>query len=351
MTAVKGSTIAATLISGWSSDVAGVRITLLLSLVLAAIGLSFLPLHLGFVILMSSGVVAQLGITSINTTMRLLLTQTVERKNQKEALGWMRLVNNMGQVLSYGLATMTASLGALVLIWFDAATSLIAFFVGMKILPQPVSGISSDKHASSIDKGVDKGTDKRNRAWWPFIGCTLLLTGWNFAYEFFITGVAGRLKVFYPEQGLRIFSMMMVLNTVLCALLAVKATRVITRVVPSLMMGVVLTTTGLVLGVLGVQALPLVFGAILLLTLGEIIYGALMQFLLIRSVPPSRRENMVYSVAILIANFGRMIAAGLAFPMVVSAHNVAGAAWLSAGLGGVSLIILILGNKNFQNLD
>lgn len=346
MSCVKGSTIVATLAAGWFSDSFGVRLTLLLSLLMASLGLGFMPLHLGYLVLAISGFVAQFGIASVNTTNRLLLTQTVDWSNQKEALGWMRFVNNLGQVLSFGLATMTASLGAVLLIWFDSFTSIAAFFVGLRILPKS----SSEKARTQPSSDKFQGTRPKTSSIWPYVGCTLLLAGWNFMYEFFITGVAGRIKVIYPETGLRIFSTLMVLNTILCAALAVWASRILSRAIPSLVAGVLLTTSGLVLGIVQVGSLPLIFTAMVLLTLGEIIYGALAQFLLIRSVPSSNRENMTYSVAILIANMGRMAAAGLAFPLVVHSSHPAAAAILAASIGLGSVIVLVIGMRPLSEL-
>jgi len=345
MSVVKGSTIAATLLSGWFSDALGLRIVVLGSLLFAAVGLVFLPIQLGFVVLLVSGVVAQLGIASINASMRLLLTRTVERSRQKEALGWMRFVNNLGQIFSFGLATMSATLGARVLIWFDAFTSLASFVIGRKVLPREV-------RTEEAVPGAQQAIGNRGgwNAWWPFIGCTLLLTGWNFIYEFFMAGMAGKLKVFHPTEGLRIFSILMVVNTILCAALAVTASRILTRAVPSLIIAAVLMTGGLILGVRSVQSIPLLLVSMLLLTMGEIVYGALGQFLMIRAVPRSNRENTVYASAILIANCGRMLAAGLAFPMIVRAEDSRPATMVAAAVGALSVLVLAMGRKNFTRL-
>jgi hypothetical protein len=177
-----------------------------------------------------------------------------------------------------------------------------------------------------------------------------MMTGWNFMYELFMSGVAGRLKVLYPMEGLRIFSSMMVINTIICAALAVIAARMLSRVVPSLIAGAMLTTTGIIVAVCGFHSIPRLFVAILFLTLGEVVYGALGQFLLIRSVPALRRENTVYSTAILVANFGRMTAAGLAFPLIVRANTPWAAAWTAAGVGLASILILLAGMKQLTEV-
>ncbi len=343
MSLVKGSIIVATLLAGAAADAVGLRPTVLVSFLAAALGLAFLPLHLGYAALLVSGIVAQSGITAINATMRLILTKSVERQHHKEALGWMRFVNNLGQIASYGLAAVTAALGARVMIWFDAATSLAAFGIGRKILPEASAAPAQQAQAQGHAPG-------RGSSWWPFIGCTLILTGWNFMYEFFMSGVAGRLKLIYPEEGLRIFSGMMVVNTVICAALAVVASRFFSRVVPSLALGVTLTAGGVLLGVHSSHSIPLLFCGILSLTLGEVVYGALAQFLLIRSVPSFKRENTLYSTAILVSSSGKMIAAGLAFPLIVNASAFSGAFAATVVAALVSFAVLAIGRRQLTDL-
>ena len=344
MSVVKGTTLVSTVLSGFLSDLVGFRVVLLGSFLLATVGLFMLPLSLGLVVLTLAGVISQLGITSVNTSTRLLLTRTMARTEQKEALGWMRFVNNLGQIFSYGLATLTASLGAKVLIWFDAFTSLFAFVLGWRVLPK------KEKNSDLPIGPPDASGTKRAVNWWPFVGCTFLITGWYAMYEFFVVGIAGLLEVTHPDQGLRIFSMLMVLNTVLCAALAVVASRFLTQVVPSLALGVLLTAAGVILAAWQTHDIALLFVSALFLTLGEVIYGALGQFLLIRSVPASARENTVYSSAILVANVGRMVAAGLAFPLIIDAKSPAWAMGITASVGAFSLVVLLLGGRQLARL-
>lgn len=337
LTSVKGSGVLAILASGWLGDRIGPRKTLLLSLFCAALGLGVLPLPLGLGVLLCAGILAQFGISSVNTTLRLVLTHTVARAHHKEALGWMRSVNNLGQIFSFTLASLSASFGAALLIWFDALTSLLAMGVGARILPTP-----SDAPLAQAPRSGDRPRS-RVRTWAPFLSWALVLMGWNFMYEFFMAGVAGRLKVIAPEQGLRIFSLVMVLNTILCALFSVAATRFLTRTTPSLIGAAVLTSTGLILGSLAIESRGLLFLAALLLTLGEIAYGVFGQYLLIRYLPVSRRENLIYSGAILIASLGKVIAAALVFPLFVQGGpaDLLLTRWITVGIALFSIGVIL----------
>ena len=342
MTCVKSTTVVGTLLSGWAGDSLGLRFTLLASFALSALGFLFLPFQLGLAALIFAGMIAQLGNTSTNGTIRLLLVKLVERQNQKVALGWMRTVNNLGQILSYGVAASAATIGMQLLIWFDSLTSFLALIIGIKSVPRDeiVSKSSSPSETMS--------TSDAPSGWWPFLGATLLLTSWTFIYEFYISGVAGKLKVVHPEEGLRIFSLLMVLNTVICALLAVKAARLLKHVNRSMALAATLTSAGLVIAVLFTDSIPMLFLAAFCQTLGEVIYGVFGQFLLIRLVPKSSRPNTLYSAAILVANLGRLTAAAIAFPLIIRATSPIPSITLGILTALGSFLVIFLGRKRFE---
>jgi MFS family permease len=340
---VKAATLVATLASGWAGDTIGLRTTLLGSFLLAGLGLAVMPASSDLVLITLSGVVAQLGITSVNSTTRMLLTRTVARKHQKEALGWMRTVNNLGQILSFSLATASAGLGAKLLIWFDALTSLLAFGLGWKVLPRPQDEAQGGASKLPAGRGSAHG-------WWPFVGAALVVAGWSFLYELFSSGVAGKLKVLDPAEGLRTYSMMFVVNTVLCAGLAVQASRWLKRAVPTLAVGMSLVVLGVSLAIWRTESLGFLFAGMLALTLGEVMCGVFSQFLLIRSTPAHARENSIYAGAILVANLARVGAAALSFPWVVRASSPTGALWMVWGVGVLIGAILLLGRRRFSQI-
>jgi hypothetical protein len=190
----------------------------------------------------------------------------------------------------------------------------------------------------------------RGLTWWPFIGCTILLAAYNFMYELYMVGVAGRVKLEFPEQGLRIFAFLMVINTVVCAGLAVVASRWLKLAVPTLVLAVTFTAGGVILAVEEPRSLVWLYASAFLLTLGEVAYGVYAQFLMIRSVPASPRENTIYSGGLVFAVLGRASAASLAFPWVVYAARPAVAVGATVVMAGVSFVILGWGRRSFARL-
>lgn len=332
LTAVKATTIFGTLLSGWAGDVLGLRITVLGAFLCSAIGFTFVPIfHVPWQ-LAAAGMIGQLGVASTNGSIRLLLTRTVRRENQKEGLGWMRTANNFGQIVSYTLLALAATIGLRLLIWFDALTSFLAFCLGLRILPASSdSSEGAEVHGSSVktEPLVSK------QGWAPFVACTVLIALWNFMYEFFMSGSGGRLKVIHPAHGVQVFGTIMVLNTVICTLLAVKATRMFSRPSRTLPLGSTLVTLGMASLVAWADRIPGLVVSVFLMTLGEVIYGVFTQFLLIRLNPSQSRPSFVYSMAILTANLGRALAAAVVFPLFIYSPRqsvcfaIAGGIWVA----------------------
>jgi hypothetical protein len=93
-------------------------------------------------------------------------------------------------------------------------------------------------------------------------------------------GAAGRLEVVSPGQGLRLFSLVMVINTIICTLLSVPLSKRVSNVRRVLPAGFVLSSLGGALMFLDIESRPLLFLGVLLLSIGELLYSSLAQFLL-----------------------------------------------------------------------
>ncbi|HEX4048804.1 MAG TPA: hypothetical protein VH309_13255, partial [Elusimicrobiota bacterium] len=246
---------------------------------------------------------------------RVLLMDQVDAVHQKEALGWMRMVSNFAQIFSYSIAAAAANLGVAPLMLLDAATSFAAFLLGRKILPhKPPEGAE--------DRGLIAGKGGGAASKISFLGCSLALMGWSFFYELFLEGGAGRLEVLHPGQGLRRFASMMILNTVLCTAFAVHATRFFRNSWSAIFWGMVLTVAGILVAGWGMASQAWVFGGMFLITLGELMLGAVAQYTLMRMTPGAEKAGLYYSVGLTIMQCGRIAGAALAFPLLIHAASL-----------------------------
>lgn len=306
--------LAGTLVGGVLSDRFRSRTLVLSALLLSATGLGLLPFQRSLWLILACACAAQFAESLMNVAQRLLLMDQVDRENQKEALAWMRMVNNAAQIASFSVAALGARFGLAPLMVFDASTSLGAFGVGRAILPKrdgPVQG-----------RGLRTGEGAGEASRWAFYRCALVMTGWSFFYELFLEGGAGRLEILHPGQGLHRFSTMMILNTVLCAGFAVQAARVFSRARPALAGGMTLTALGILVAGRAMESQARVFGGMFLMTLGELAVGAVSQFALMRLTPGDRNAGFYYSTGLTLMQTGRILGAAAAFPLLIHAGSL-----------------------------
>lgn len=329
LASLKATTIAGTLAGGLLSDRVSARTIVLAALLLSAAGMGFLPFQGALWAILLFGVLAQLGDALTNVVQRILLMDEVDAAHQKEALGWLRMVANFAQIFSFSIAAAASRLGVLPLMVFDAATSALAYVLGLRILPASPPG-------GRPERGISAGGGGSSKA--AFFGVSIVLMGWAFLYELFLAGGAGRLEVLHPGEGLRRFSTMMVLNTAFCAAFAVHASRFFTRSWSAITTGLILTAAGILAAVWGMSSQAFVFGGMLCITLGEIILGALAQFTLMRLTPGARHAGFFYSVGMTLIQCGRLAGAALAFPLLIHAESLTAFTALIA----VTLVVLLL---------
>jgi hypothetical protein len=324
--------LAGTLAGGALSDRWSSRSLVLAALLMSAFGLGLLPFQQTLLLLLLCGVVAQWAESIMNVSQRLLLVDHVEPGLHKESLGWLRMVSNFAQIFSFSIAAAAGRFGVAPLMVFDASTSLGAWFLGRKILPasEPASG---GRHSFSEQRGGPPASRS------VFFGTALVLMGWAFMYELFLEGGSGRLEALHPGQGLTRFSTMMVLNTVLCAAFAVQATRFLRKTWPAIAGGLVLTAAGIGLAVWGMASQVWVLSGMLLITIGEIMLGALAQYTLMRLTPSGSNSGFYYSTGLTLMQCGRIAGAGLAFPLLIHATSIAPFASLIGGATGLLLLV------------
>ena len=330
---LKGTMLVGTLAGGALTDRFTSRNLVLAALLMSAVGLGALPFASSTALLLLFGMLAQFSEALMNVVQRLLLMDQVERGHQKEALGWMRMVNNFAQVFSFSVAALGARLGLRPRFLFDAATWLTGLFIGRWRLP---GGVAAPRDGGALSGENAGGTASR----WTFFRCALVLMGWSFFYELFMEGGAGRLEVLHPGEGLRRFSTMMILNTVLCAAFAVQATRLFRRPWVTIAGGMLLTVLGILLAGWGMASQVWVFGGMLLITLGELMVGSTAQFTLMRLTPAGGKAGFYYSLGIGLMQGGRILGAAAAFPLLIHAERLGPFTALMLGVFAVQSAVL-----------
>lgn len=315
LSALKTTLLAGSLIGGALSDRVSSRTLVLIALLLSAAGLGFLPFQSSVWLILLFAVCAQFAEALLNVVQRILLMDLVDFAHQKESLGWLRMVANFAQIFSFSIAALGAGLGVAPLMLFDASTSLGAFFLARRILPrierEPAKG-------RGLGGGHEGGLAPKS----AFFRCALVLMGWSFFYELFLEGGSGRMEVLHPGEGLHRFSTMMILNTVLCAALAVSASRLLRKSWDAIAYGLVLTAAGVLVAGWGIASQAWVLGGSFLLSVGEIMIGAVAQYTLMRLTPADRSAGFYYSLGITLMQCGRIAGAALAFPVLIRATSL-----------------------------
>ncbi|MBI3554039.1 MAG: MFS transporter [Elusimicrobia bacterium] len=331
LSTLKATILAGTLAGGALSDRFPSRTLVLCALLMSALGLGSLPFQNSIALILAFGITAQLAEALLNVAQRTLLMGQVEPGHQKEALGWLRMAHNLAQVFSYSIASAASRLGVMPLMLFDSATSLGAFILGRRILPRDPAG-SAERSFGRADGAPTSKT--------AFFGLAAVLLGWMFFYELFLEGGAGRLEILHPGEGLRRFASMMILNTILCAALSVRASRFFERSLSSIAGGMVLTAAGILIASWGMASQLWVFTGMLFITTGELMLGAVAQYTLMRLTPGHKNAGFYYSMGLTLMQCGRIMGATLAFPLLIHAESLLPFSALIAGSLAALLAVL-----------
>lgn len=311
---LKVTLILATLLSGLLIDRIGKKNTVLLAFLLSSIGLGLLPFFSSLFALLILGVAAQCGDALSRNSIRSLLVYSTSKHHHKSALSWVRVANNLGQLFSFGIGATLGFLGPPFLMLFDSMTSFIAFLMGFQILPKD----SSVEVQSPLKKENEKASSPLSfQTILVFITCSLLLFGYSLFYEFFMSGISGRLEYIHPGKGLSFFSVTMLLNTILCTALAVPAAKYFHRPTKVFTFGLLSLFLGLSLAVYYTNKIEVVLVATLLVTGAEVAMSSLTQYTLIRLTPLTKNSESWYSFGMTISQMGKLIASSLVFPVLI----------------------------------
>lgn len=344
LTSIKVASVVGTLAGGWMADRIGARRATLFSFLCVAVGLAAMSAELGLIGFVLVGMVAQYGESVSKIAIRLLTTSSVDRSNQKEALGWIRVANNLAQAFSFSIGALAAGVGVVSLLRLDATMAFVAFVVGWFALPK---GNAITRESDIESEGVFDSSRLRTAE--PFIACCVFMFGWALLYDIFLSGIAGRLELFHPGEGLRWFSISMVINTVICTMLAVPATNLFQRPSRVFSSGIAAVIIGLAIAVYGIAQPWAVFVGVFVITLAEVALTALTQYTLIRLTPSHAREGTWFGGAMLVAQLGRLAGAALCFPWVVTRTIPDYVPYAAIGIAVATMVIPVYYRREFDN--
>ncbi len=313
MTIIKVTSVGGTFLGSYLCDDLGMKFTLLLSFLLAGIGLGGLPLFESLTALIIFACIAQLGHAMFSGPMRLLISEVVSPHEQQESWGWFRTANNLGQIISYSIGSLFSVYGIAMLMFFDAATSLIATVVGSKI-------IKNNPHQDELHATTHPHYLSQNMK--TFLAFAFVTGGFSCMYELFIVAVSANSKIYFGEMGVKIFSQTMLINTVICAIVAVPASKTIKNPRLAFPIGVVFMGIGSAIAFTAKSKLWMLFLGMFLVSIGEIFYTALSTYVLIRITPKVKKKGTIFGIGLIFQPLGRIIGAGLAFPYIVYSPNV-----------------------------
>jgi len=330
MGAVKLALVLGLFAGGALCDLAGARRATLSAFVLSGLGFALLPLAPSVPLLAAAAVLAQLGDAVLPASNRLLLAESVPPEGRREALGWLRSAANLGQIVSLGVGAALGRGSLTVLLWLDSATSFAAAIAGSRLLrPHPASG---EEGAAPRPETAEAAPGSSRR----LFAYAAVIAAYTLVYELFFVSLAAVTERAFAGRGPRVFSAVMLINVVLCGLLAVVAARRIVSVDLGFGLGIGLTGAGAALASAGTPGVALLSLGTLLVTLGEIAFGAVAQHALLGATPEGPRRGRLYAAAQVVATSGRIAGGALAFPLVVDGAH--GARWIAAlTLGALAL--------------
>lgn len=310
MSTIKLTSIGGSFLGGYFCDIFGLKFTLLLSFALSGIGLGLLPLFSGLFFLTLFASISQLGNAMFGGPMRLIFAERMEPRELQESWGWFRLSNNIGQIFSYGLGSLSG-IGIAALMYFDCFTSLLAVVLGYKVIPRE-NYLQKMKQAHPAEKQtLDYSKIK------TFMIFAAVTGGFSLMYEMFMVSMAANSEIFFGYEGVKIFSQLFFFNTILCALVAVPAAKYIRNPRIAFPLGIIFMGLGSAIAFHAKYHISYLFLGVFFVSIGEIYFTALATYVLIRIAPNMKMKGSVFGLGLVFQPLGRIVGAGLAFPLIV----------------------------------
>ncbi len=346
---VKVSSIIGTYLGGLSSDKVGLKFTMLVSFFLTALGLGYLPIPTDIFLITLFAIVAQIGHAMFPSAVRLMLSEILGEARLKEGIGWFRFANNLGQIVSYVISATFAYLGIMFFFYFDAVTTVAALILGFKILP--------DVKPAKVARGTDYVSTKllfsksafKNKDIFLFILSSVIVALSLLMFEMITIGVAAKSRLVFGDHALKLYSLFMVINTVLCALFAIPASKYFRNIKPVFYFSTVMLVSA---GILSLHNTPTelsIFLGSFLMTMGEIVFASMSQYSLLILTPENSHRGTFYSVSLMLQKTGVIIAGFITMPLLVYG-NYAIATFAVVGILTVLLTTILVRNLNLPSV-
>ncbi len=335
MALVKGTTVVAALIGGYLGDKLGHKATIIISFVLAAIGMFIMPFSHSAAVICFAGMLTTFGHGLFTAPLRILLVHTVPAGMRQEALAWLRSGNNGAVMIASSIAYVTSGVGLAVLFLFDAVTSAIAVVLGYLHLPK-------DRPLLRAVNTHEEARDPTRRPWRyaTFFCVSFIISLFALQSELFYVATTAQAKMSFGARGVEVYSQVVMLNTLFCMIFAVYASRWIKNIRFAFTAGLILQAVGLIWFTLQRDKMSAYFFSVLFQTLGELVFTSMAQFLLLQIIPKGPREGRIYSIALVIQLSGKALGGALAFYFLVGGMPwIWGVCIATAVCGVVSLFL------------
>lgn len=325
--AIKSAMFVGGFFGGWLSDRVGVRTSFVVSFLISGIGMSVLPFTSQTAVMCVFGALAQVGVSMFPSTARLMVFELLPKTQQQEGVGWLKSANNLGSVVSYMIAGLASTFGFMALMLFDAICSFGAALAGRIIL-------RSAKYTHPLKPSVPLNPST-SKDWSLFILIVLVVAFEMFIYSMFMVAAPALCQLYYGDNGLKTFSSLMLINTVLCSVFAVYASRRVKNPYVSILLGAFLNGLGFLLVVLFAKDKIFLLCAVFILTLGELLFSSMAPYLVARLTPDNKNKGSTFGTAMVVQNIGRFAGSTLAFPLIVYGTYP----WFVIGLTAVAVML------------
>ncbi len=162
---------------------------------------------------MSYAASGQLGLSIVQGSIIYFIGSRTGPDSKQTALTSLRIGNNIGQFLSYLAARSLVFLGSLGFFAINAASALLALTFLLSSRQKLGNTSKKSLHQNLVNTNSSKSTLK------IYILYTLFICIFAFSYDFIISGTISILKIPQGNEGLKVFSNALALNSLACALL------------------------------------------------------------------------------------------------------------------------------------